>query len=96
MPEFNIWDVGAAHGENVTEVLGSHRKAFFLGRPKVSTRWRALTMLFNVYLEEALGTDEMVRKEDLLVFADNMQIFTQSKVEITQAIQELDGLSKAL
>ena len=47
-------------------------------------------MLFNVYLEEALGTTEklkeMVRRGDLLAFADDMLILTNSKAEMTQAI----------
>ena len=55
-------------------------------------------MLFNVYLEEALGTTlklrEMVNRDDLLAFADDMLILTNSKAEMTQAIQELDNLNK--
>ena len=47
-------------------------------------------MLFNVYLEEALGTTsklrEMVSRGDLLAFADDMLILTNSKAEMTQAI----------
>jgi hypothetical protein len=55
-------------------------------------------MLFNVYLEEALGTTsklkEMIARGDLLAFADDMLILTNSKPEMTQAIKELDGLSE--
>ena len=55
-------------------------------------------MLFNLYLEEALSTTEklkeMVRRGDLLAFADDMLILTNSKAEMTQAIKELDGLSE--
>ena len=54
-------------------------------------------MLFNVYLEEALGTTsklkEMIARGDLLAFADDMLILTNSKAEMTTAIQELEGLS---
>ena len=54
-------------------------------------------MLFNVYLEEALGTTsklrEMVNRGDLLAFADDMLILTNSKAKMTQAIQELDNLN---
>ena len=54
-------------------------------------------MLFNVYLEEAVGTTqklrEMVNRGDLLAFADDMLIFTNSKEEMRQATQELDGLN---
>ena len=56
-------------------------------------------MLFNVYLEEALSTNaklqEMVRRGDLLAFADDMLVLTDSKAEMTQAIKELDHLSGA-
>ena len=56
-------------------------------------------MLFNVYLEEALGTTsklrEMVYRGDLLAFADDMLILTNSKAEMTQAIQELESLTPA-
>ena len=54
-------------------------------------------MLFNVYLEEALRTTyklrEMVNRGDLLAFADDMLILTNSKAEMTQAIQELESLT---
>ena len=56
-------------------------------------------MLFNVYLEEALGTTsklrEMVNRGDLLAFADDMLILTNSKAEMKQAIEELDNLNGA-
>ena len=46
--------------------------------------------VFNVYLEEALVTTsklrEMVNTGDLLAFADDMLILTNSKAEMTQAI----------
>ena len=54
-------------------------------------------MLFNLYLEEALGETQklrdMVSRGDLLAFADDMLILTNSKAEMTQAIQELEGLN---
>jgi hypothetical protein len=54
-------------------------------------------MLFNVYLEEALGQTQklrdMVSRGDLLAFADDMLILTNSKAEMAQAIQELESLS---
>ena len=56
-------------------------------------------LLFNVYLEEALGSTQMVRemvsRGDLLAFAVDMLILTNSKAEMMQAIQELDSLSGA-
>ena len=54
-------------------------------------------MLFNVYLEEAQSTTEklreMVNRGYLLAFANDMLILTDSKAEMSQAIQELDNLS---
>ena len=53
--------------------------------------------MFNIYLEEALSTTqklrEMVNRGDLLAFADDMLILTNSKAEMKQAIEELDGLN---
>ena len=47
-------------------------------------------MLFIVYLEETLGTTEKLRETvnrgDLLAFADDMLILTNSKAEMAQAI----------
>ena len=44
-------------------------------------------MLFNVYLEEALGTTsklrEMVNRGDLLAFANDMLILKKSKAEMS-------------
>ena len=55
-------------------------------------------MLLIEYLEEALITTsklrEMVNRGDLLAFADDMLILTNSKAEMTHAIQELDGLNE--
>ena len=53
-------------------------------------------MLFNVYLEEALSSSpklsEMRKRGDLLAFADDMLILTNSKAELTEAIQEIEVL----
>ena len=38
----------------------------------------------------------MVNRGDLLAFADDMLILTNSKAEMSQAIQELDNLSGTL
>ena len=35
----------------------------------------------------------MVNRDDILAFADNKLILTNSKAEMAQAIQELDNLS---
>ena len=54
-------------------------------------------MLFNVYLEEALGQThklrDMVNRGDLQAFADDMLKLTNSKAEMAQAIKELESLS---
>ena len=54
-------------------------------------------MLFNVYLEEALNTSpklqEMRKRGDLLAFADDMLVLTNSKPELEEAIHELEGLN---
>ena len=54
-------------------------------------------MLFNVYLEEALAQSQklrdMVSRGDLLAFADDMLILTNSKAEMAEAIKELEGLT---
>ena len=76
------------------EVIGKHT---FTANKGVVQGGVLSPMLFNVYLEEALSTNaklqEMVNRGDLLAFADDMLILTNSKVEMTQAIQELDRLS---
>ena len=55
-------------------------------------------MLFNIYLEEALGHTtklrEMIRRGDLLAFADDMLILTNSRPELVKAIEELEGLGR--
>ena len=76
-------------------IIGSHSFSADLG---VVQGGVLSPMLFNLYLEEALGETsklrEMVSRGDLLAFAD-MLILTNSKAEMTQAIQELEGLSGA-
>jgi Reverse transcriptase (RNA-dependent DNA polymerase) len=53
-------------------------------------------MLFNVYLEEALNTSQKLKdmrsRGDLLAFADDMLILTDSKAEMEEAIKELSKL----
>ena len=54
-------------------------------------------MLFNVYLEEALNTSgklkEAKQRGDLLAFADDMLLLTNSKAEMEEMIQALEGLN---
>ena len=75
-------------------VIGRHFISLDLGGGKGGV---LSPMLFNVYLEEALGTTEklreMVNRGDLLAFTDDMLIMTNSKAELAQAIQELNNLS---
>ena len=53
-------------------------------------------VLFNVYLEEALNSSEVLkamhRRGDLLAFADDMLVMSSQKGEIEQAISELASL----
>ena len=53
-------------------------------------------VLFNVYLEEAIKSskklDEVRSRGDLLAFADNMLVMSNSQVEIEQIINELTSL----
>ena len=50
-------------------------------------------VLFNVYLEEALKSSkklvELIRRGDLLAFADDMLVMSDSQHEIEQVIEEL-------
>ena len=54
-------------------------------------------MLFNIYLEEALNTSPKLREArqrgDLLAFADDMLLLTNSRQDLEQMIQELEGLN---
>jgi hypothetical protein len=53
-------------------------------------------VLFNVYLEEALKSisklEEMRRRRDLLPFADDMLVMSNSQPKIEKVIEELAGL----
>ena len=55
-------------------------------------------VLFNVYLEEALKSSkklvELIRRGDLLAFADDMLVMSDSQHEIEQVIQELAILNE--
>jgi hypothetical protein len=53
-------------------------------------------VLFNVYLEEAIKSsdklEEVRRRGDLLAFADDMLVMTNSKPELEQIISEFSSL----
>lgn len=80
------------YGESVI-CIGKHR---FKAERGVVQGAVISPMLFNVYLEEALNTSaklkEMRKRGDLLAFADDMLVLTNSKPELEEAIRELEGL----
>ena len=53
-------------------------------------------VIFNVYLEEAIRSsnklEEVRRRGDLLAFADDMLVMTNSKLELEQIINEFASL----
>jgi hypothetical protein len=53
-------------------------------------------VLFNVYLEEAIKSSQKLEnvraRGDLLAFADDMLVMTNSKGELSFVINELDKL----
>ena len=53
-------------------------------------------VLFNFYLEEAIKSsaklEEVRRRGDLLAFADDMLVMTNSKPELEQIISEFSSL----
>ena len=54
-------------------------------------------VLFNVYLEEALKSsrklEDMRKRGDLLAFADDMLVMSNSQPEVDQVVSELSKLS---
>ena len=46
--------------------------------------------LFNIYLEEALASEsifqELIRRKDLLAYADDIAIFTKSDLEVRSIV----------
>jgi hypothetical protein len=57
-------------------------------------------VLFNVYLEEAIRSsaklDGVISRGDLLAFADDMLVMSNSQAEIEQIINELTALQVTL
>ena len=77
------------HKDSIIEV-GSSSVIAEMGLPQGSV---LSPVLFNVYLEEALGSSELLRKVrsrgDLLAFADDMLIMSNEREEIERTIHEL-------
>jgi len=71
-------------------MLGSSSVIAEMGLPQGSV---LSPVLFNVYLEEALGSSELLKKVrsrgDLLAFADDMLIMSNEREEIERTIHEL-------
>jgi len=80
------------HRNSIIEVGTSSLKAE-MGLPQGSV---LSPVLFNVYLEEALNSSELLqgmrRRGDLLAFADDMLVMSSQKGEIEKAITELASL----
>ena len=77
------------HKDSIIEV-GSSSVISEMGLPQGSV---LSPVLFNVYLEEALGSSELLKKVrsrgDLLAFADDMLIMSNEREEIERTIHEL-------
>ena len=81
------------HNDSTIQV-GAHSMNAEMGLPQGSI---LSPVLFNVYLEEALKSSkklvELIRRGDLLAFADDMLVMSDSQHEIEQVIEELAVLN---
>ena len=81
------------HNDSIIQV-GTHCMNAEMGLPQGSI---LSPVLFNVYLEEALKSsrklEDMRRRGDLLAFADDMLVMSNSQPEIEQVIEELATLN---
>ena len=78
---------------NSTIQVGSYSMSAEMGLPQGSI---LSPVLFNVYLEEALKSstklEEVRRRGDLLAFADDMLVMSNSRPEIEMIVSELAKL----
>ena len=81
------------HNDSTIQV-GAHSMNAEMGLPQGSI---LSPVLFNVYLEEALKSskklEELRRRGDLLAFADDMLVMSNSQPEVEQVVNELTKLS---
>ena len=87
--EYLVSLIEKLHKDSIIEV-GSSSVIAEMGLPQGSV---LSPVLFNVYLEEALGSSELLKKVrsrgDLLAFADDMLIMSNEREEIERTIHEL-------
>ena len=80
------------HNDSTIQV-GTHSMNAEMGLPQGSI---FSPVLFNVYLEEALKSskklEDMRRRGDLLAFAGDMLVMSNSQPEVEKVIEELAGL----
>ena len=82
--------------QHSTITIGRHR----FDAPRGVVQGAVLSpFLFNVYLDEALHSNRKLKevkdRGDLLAFADDMLILTNSKPEMAEIIRCLEGLGPA-
>ena len=81
------------HNDSTIQV-GTHSMNAEMGLPQGSI---LSPVLFNVYLEEALKSSkklvELIRRGDLLAFADDMLVMSNCQHEINEVIEELAKLN---
>ena len=84
--------ISKIHNDSTIQI-GAHTMNAEMGLPQGSI---LSPVLFNVYLEEALKSssklEEVRKRGDLLAFADDMLVMSNSKPEVEMIIRELATL----